>query len=496
MEAAHACEDTEGAGQDYQSLANEVESIVDGLSDGGGTTGESHTWEEIELVDEADDTPEAALADTALADTTEGVPAPRRLKFIAIKEQLLQVARAAQRQHQPLSFTAGGLQQVTKAGEKLWTELVKHVRFLIAVVRGTHNGSIENEDAIGKDRAATLLVMVKRALQSFDGHTYISSKLSLFRSLVTNGLVAEADIDEAYKAVRSLRASWAVHLILKSYYMYDDIGRRGHTRQDALPVSWDDMRSRDELQFDYVAQRETVVVPGLKQALTASSGTTASAAPLEFLSDGGAHVLLTLFDASHRGLIALSSNNKARQVQDGETPNFISIVTGNTQDFFDRTYMPTVAAGAGFVDEVLGDPSYYESLADMPQHERTKLFKCPIAGCSQSFTSQAGLDRHVNQTQHASSGPVDRPFKCPIAGCSQSFPSQAGVNRHVKQTHTTLKRKASDMSMEEEDMNTCHAARAATVGVAIGVAIVVPVVVPMVVTPPQPPPPPERELQR
>ena len=62
MEAAHACEDTEGAGQDYQSLANEVESIVDGLSDGGGTTGESHTWEEIELVDEADDTPEAALA--------------------------------------------------------------------------------------------------------------------------------------------------------------------------------------------------------------------------------------------------------------------------------------------------------------------------------------------------------------------------------------------------------------------------------------------------
>ena len=177
MEAAHACEDTEGAGQDYQSLANEVESIVDGLSDGGGTTGESHTWEEIELVDEADDTPEAALADTALADTTEGVPAPRRLKFIAIKEQLLQVARAAQRQHQPLSFTAGGLQQVTKAGEKLWTELVKHVRFLIAVVRGTHNGSIENEDAIGRDRAATLLVMVKRALQSFDGHTYISSKL-------------------------------------------------------------------------------------------------------------------------------------------------------------------------------------------------------------------------------------------------------------------------------------------------------------------------------
>ena len=218
MEAAHACEDTEGAGQDYQSLANEVESIVDGLSDGGGTTGESHTWEEIELVDEADDTPEAALADTALADTTEGVPAPRRLKFIAIKEQLLQVARAAQRQHQPLSFTAGGLQQVTKAGEKLWTELVKHVRFLIAVVRGTHNGSIENEDAISRDRAATLLVMVKRALQSFDGHTYISSKLSLFRSLVTNGLVAEADIDEAYKAVRSLRASWAVHLILKSYY--------------------------------------------------------------------------------------------------------------------------------------------------------------------------------------------------------------------------------------------------------------------------------------
>ena len=49
MEAAHACEDTEGAGQDYESLANEVESIVDGLSDGGGTTGESHTWEEIEL---------------------------------------------------------------------------------------------------------------------------------------------------------------------------------------------------------------------------------------------------------------------------------------------------------------------------------------------------------------------------------------------------------------------------------------------------------------
>ena len=94
MEAAHACEDTEGAGQDYQSIANEVESIVDGLSDGGGTTGESHTWEEIELVDEADDTPEAALADTALADTTEGVPAPRRLQFIAIKEQLLQVARA------------------------------------------------------------------------------------------------------------------------------------------------------------------------------------------------------------------------------------------------------------------------------------------------------------------------------------------------------------------------------------------------------------------
>ena len=46
MEAAHACEDTEGAGQDYQSLANEVESIVDGLSDGGGTTGESHTWED------------------------------------------------------------------------------------------------------------------------------------------------------------------------------------------------------------------------------------------------------------------------------------------------------------------------------------------------------------------------------------------------------------------------------------------------------------------
>jgi len=42
MEAAHACEDTEGAGQDYESLANEVESIVDGLSDGGGTTGESH----------------------------------------------------------------------------------------------------------------------------------------------------------------------------------------------------------------------------------------------------------------------------------------------------------------------------------------------------------------------------------------------------------------------------------------------------------------------
>ena len=117
MEAAHACEDTEGAGQDYQSLANEVESIVDGLSYGGCTTCESHTWEEIELVDEADDTPEAALADTALADTTEGVPAPRRLKFIAIKEQLLQVARAAQRQHQPLSFTAGGLQQVTKAGE-------------------------------------------------------------------------------------------------------------------------------------------------------------------------------------------------------------------------------------------------------------------------------------------------------------------------------------------------------------------------------------------
>ena len=69
MEAAHACEDTEGAGQDYQSLANEVESIVDGLSDGGGTTGESHTWEEIELVDDRPRAPAASSAASWSAST-------------------------------------------------------------------------------------------------------------------------------------------------------------------------------------------------------------------------------------------------------------------------------------------------------------------------------------------------------------------------------------------------------------------------------------------
>jgi hypothetical protein len=274
MEAAHACEDA-----DLRRLANQVdELIVDCHSDA------SENWQEIDLVDEPDEIDEIAEGaqprhpDDKIA---EDQTPRKKLNYHAIKSQILdEGARETLRraEHRTLSFSAEGLQRVIEAGQKMWTELVKHAKWLIAVVRGEHDGSRKDDDRITKNRAATLLVMVKRALQSFDGHTYISSKISLFRSLVTNGLVAESDIDEVYKAVRSLRASWALHLILQSYDVYSDHGMRGKKREEAECKSWDNMRSKRELQFDYVAQRETIVIPGLRQVLKASSGSASAAA--------------------------------------------------------------------------------------------------------------------------------------------------------------------------------------------------------------------------
>ena len=370
MEAAHACEDA-----DLRRLANQVdELIVDCHSDA------SENWQEIDLVDEPDEIDEIAEGaqprhpDDKIA---EDQTPRKKLNYHAIKSQILdEGARETLRraEHRTLSFSAEGLQRVIEAGQKMWTELVKHAKWLIAVVRGEHDGSRKDDDRITKNRAATLLVMVKRALQSFDGHTHISSKISLFRSLVTDGLVAESDIDEVYKAVRSLRASWALHLILQSYDVYSDHGMRGKKRAEAECKSWDNMRSKRELQFDYVAQRETIVIPGLRQVLKASSG-SASAAASHLPSDGGVHVLLTLFDAGHRGMIALSSNNSPRAVQAGERDNFIAIVTdAASTKHFDRTYMPMASAGADCLDEVLQNPDFYNRLIGSPKPSLEKLF--------------------------------------------------------------------------------------------------------------------------
>ena len=370
MEAAHACEDA-----DLRRLANQVdELIVDCHSDA------SENWQEIDLVDEPDEIDE--IADGAQPrhpdDKIAEDQTPRKkLNYHAIKSQILDegaLETLRRAEHRTLSFSAEGLQRVIEAGQKMWTELVKHAKWLIAVVRGEHDGSRKDDDRITKNRAATLLVMVKRALQSFDGHTYISSKISLFRSLVTDGLVAESDIDEVYKAVRSLRASWALHLILQSYDVYSDHGMRGKKRAEAECKSWDNMRSKRELQFDYVAQRETIVIPGLRQVLKASSG-SASAAASHLQSDGGVHVLLTLFDAGHRGMIALSSNNSPRAVQAGERDNFIAIVTdAASTKHFDRTYMPMASAGADCLDEVLQNPDFYNRLIGSPKPSLEKLF--------------------------------------------------------------------------------------------------------------------------